>query len=247
MIRAALILCLLAGAALAQTAPQAVPEPPERPDPEERDVIPEADVERPMPDTSADATPVREALRESDRDYVACLADLNALGTAYEEQPPIIGDNPDCGIARPLLITEIVPGVALNPDSRMRCETARALGRWMETFVLPASAMIDRGPVTAVDHGSTYVCRSRASGEKLSEHAFGNAVDVMGFRFEDGSVIAIEPRERDGTLAEAFQDAVRASACLSFTTVLGPGTDAAHADHLHLDVKARNGGFRLCQ
>ncbi|MEG4644742.1 extensin family protein [Paracoccus sp. APAP_BH8] len=28
---------------------------------------------------------------------------------------------------------------------------------------------------------------------------------------------------------------------------LGPGANAAHVDHLHLDIKARRGGFRLCQ
>ncbi|MFD2843675.1 extensin family protein [Paracoccus cavernae] len=29
--------------------------------------------------------------------------------------------------------------------------------------------------------------------------------------------------------------------------MLGPGTNAAHDNHLHLDIKARKGGFRICQ
>jgi hypothetical protein len=81
----------------------------------------------------------------------------------------------------------------------------------------------------------------------LSEHSFGNALDVIGFSFQNGAPIRMEPRADTGTIEEAFQRAVRGGACLSFTTVLGPGTDAAHADHLHLDIRDRDGGYRICQ
>ena len=84
-------------------------------------------------------------------------------------------------------------------------------------------------------------------GTGLSEHAFGNAFDIAAFRFDDGSRFAVEPRADKGDLAEAFQRAVRGAACLYFTTVLGPGANAAHDNHLHLDIKARRGGWRLCQ
>jgi hypothetical protein len=196
------------------------------------------------------AAPIWERLREPDDAFEQCLSALRDHGTEFTlAEGPITDDAvPDCGIARPVEVTEIVPGVALNPDSVMRCATARALAGWVDEFVLPASRVLpERGEVTALEHGSTYVCRQRASGGRISEHGFGNAIDVMGFRFETGEPIPVEPRERDGTFAEAFQDAVRSAACLRFTTVLGPGTDAAHADHLHLDVKERRGGFRLCQ
>jgi hypothetical protein len=48
-------------------------------------------------------------------------------------------------------------------------------------------------------------------------------------------------------MAEAFQDAVRGAACMDFSTVLGPGSNASHADHLHLDIIARTSGYRLCE
>ena len=72
-------------------------------------------------------------------------------------------------------------------------------------------------------------------------------MDIAAFGFDDGSRLAIAPPEDRGDMAVAFQNAVQASACLFFATVLGPGSNAAHDDHLHLDVKARRGGFRLCQ
>lgn len=195
------------------------------------------------------APPIPQMLAESDLDLGICLGRLAALGTVYERGRAIAEEAGSCGIVNPLRVSEIVPGVALAPVGIMRCETAVALAEWVARFALPASlALPDRGRLVEVTHGSAYVCRgiNNAAEGDLSEHAFGNAVDVMGFRFAKGAPISIEPREREGTSAEAFQRTVRAAACLGFTTVLGPGVEA-HADHLHLDIKARENGYRLCQ
>ncbi|MFC6583721.1 extensin family protein [Sulfitobacter aestuariivivens] len=155
-----------------------------------------------------------------------------------------------CGIADPVIVSSIVPGVDVTPAAELRCETAAALGQWVADVVVPAARqMPERGVLSGIDQGSGYICRRRnnAADGKLSEHSFGNAIDIMAFRFSQGDPVRVEPREREGTMAEAFQRTVRAGSCLYFSTVLGPGTDAAHADHLHLDIKERNGGFRLCQ
>lgn len=195
--------------------------------------------------------PVHETLAESDADFAACTAALTALGTRFETAPPVTDPaERDCGIDRPVTVPEILPGVALRPAAVLRCETARALAEWTRDFVVPAASRLPgRGKLSAIDHGTAYLCRPRngISGEALSEHAFGNAIDIAGFRFAEGEALAVTPRAGDGSLDEAFQAAVRKTACLAFTTVLGPGADASHADHLHLDVKARRGGFRLCQ
>ncbi|SDY86817.1 extensin family protein [Citreimonas salinaria] len=181
----------------------------------------------------------------------ACRAELESLGVTFKQIDPIRDEgDADCGILAPLDVTGLPGGVALEPAGQMRCDTALSLARWIENHVLAAADRLpERGKLTAIDQGGTYVCRRRNNlpeGE-LSEHAFGNAVDVMAFRFAEGDPIPVQPRERDGTMAEAFQDAVRATACLQFTTVLGPRSDASHADHLHLDVKDRRNAFRLCQ
>ena len=103
--------------------------------------------------------------------------------------------------------------------------------------------------MTAIENGSGYTCRRRNNqvDGALSEHAFGNAFDVMGFRFELGSPVMVGPGKSQDGLASAFQAAVWASACLDFATVLGPGSNASHEDHLHLDIKARENGFRICE
>lgn len=195
--------------------------------------------------------PVHTTLRESDFDHSACLLELTLLGAEYTSAPPLTDpDQPDCGIDRPITLTAALPGVQIPGGAPMRCDTARQLAHWLRDFVRPASALLPGQPrLVGLEPGSTYQCRATVGNDsaKLSEHAFGNAFDIAAFRFEDGSRIAVEPREDSGDLPEAFQRAVRGAACLYFTTVLGPGANAAHDNHLHLDIKARRGGWRLCQ
>ena len=122
----------------------------------------------------------------------------------------------DCGIARPIRVTEILPGLALEGGADMRCDTARALAHWTRDFVQPAAARLPGAPrVTAMTLGTTYFCRpvvGGASTSRLSEHAVGNAIDIAAFRFDDGTDLTVAPREDSGDLLESFQAAVRASA-----------------------------------
>jgi hypothetical protein len=39
------------------------------------------------------------------------------------------------------------------------------------------------------------------------------------------------------------------AACGWFTTILGPGSDPAHADHLHVDIQQHGSSdrYRICQ
>ena len=177
-----------------------------------------------------------------------CLADLTAIGSTFQTGERI-DDGDGCGIDKPVVVKEILPGIKLNPTATVRCETALQLARWTKEMVLPAAAKaLPDSHITAINEGSIYACRLRnsASTGKISEHARGNGVDVASFSLSDGKTIPIKPRDKDSTLEGAFQRAVTAVACLYFTTVLAPGSDAAHEDHLHLDVIERKGGYRYC-
>ena len=198
--------------------------------------------------------PMHQTLRESDTDYAACLLALSHLGMRYAEMPPVTDpESRDCGIARPIRVDEVLPGVTLDGGALMRCGTARALGFWTRDFVRPAAALLPGAPrLAGLTPGTTYDCRGRvgtgADAPKLSEHAYGNAVDIAAFRLDNGDVLPVAPRQDSGNLPEAFQRAVRGAACLWFTTVLGPGSNAAHDDHLHLDIIDRgDSDWRLCQ
>ena len=235
--RLAALLFVFAAAADAQaTPPETSPSPAARPQvPAGREAV---------------AEPLWQALRSSPSDRKACLAALREIGAVFETTGPLVGDRRDCGVPNPVAVAEILPGVALEPAGTMRCEAALALARWTRDWVVPAAERTGALPaLRGIDQGSTFVCRTvgRVEGGTFSQHAFGNAVDVMGFTFADGSRVSVAPRAGDGDLKEAFQRTVRAAACLEFTTVLGPGYDAAHVDHLHLDLAQRSSGYRLCE
>lgn len=222
----------------AEKAPPAAPEPAEKAKP----AAPEAEKSK----SEDDAAQAPAAPQKPDE---ACEKALTEFGVRYERLPPIKGEKA-CGVPVPYNVSEIAPGVALKPKSEMTCRTALALARWVKGVVIPASEALGEGvtPIT-IAHASTYVCRSRNNqpDAEPSEHSLGNAIDIASFAFRNHETISVVPRAGDGTMAEAFQRAVQAGACLHFTTVLGPGSDEYHNDHLHLDVEERSGGFRLCQ
>ncbi|WP_417436378.1 extensin family protein [Hoeflea sp.] len=205
-----------------------------------------------IPASGTRQTPAPPAITAPKADETAlahCEAELRKLGSAFEREEPVRGED-GCGIDAPYRVDQIVPGVYLFPASQLRCATALALARWTGTVVVPLTeALPGDVTLTRINHGSTYICRRRnnAASGKMSEHAIGNAIDVTGFEFSGRDPIAVSPRTGDGTVEEAFQRAVRGAACLHFTTVIGPGANASHANHLHLDIIKRKRGYRMCE
>lgn len=262
------------GAAAAVSIPQPAPSRPEpRPDsppapaqqppeqpaandpalaPEATPAPPEADTDPAQEPPPPDALPLHQTLRENDFDHAACRLGLRLLGVEAAEAAPVADpDNRDCGIDRPVEVRALQPGLALDTPAVMRCDTARSLALWMREAVIPAARRLEGSPrITSVALGTSYACRGVVGGAStatVSEHALGNAVDIAGVGFDNGTRLEIAPRGDRGGIEMAFQNAVQAAACLYFSTVLGPGSNAAHDDHLHLDIKARDSGFRLCQ
>ncbi len=180
----------------------------------------------------------------------ACLGALKEIGAEFKQLEPIRDAEQGCGIEAPLELSVVLPGIKLEPSGTMRCETALALSRWTKEMMLPAAALaLPEKKVTAIANASTYICRNRNSAEngKISEHAKGNAVDISTISFDKGEPLVMKPRVEDGTPEGAFQRTITAAACLFFRTVLSPGSDATHQDHLHLDVLEREGSYLYCR
>jgi hypothetical protein len=146
-----------------------------------------------------------------------------------------------CGVAAPVRL-EAAAGVALEPPATVACETARALLAWIEGGAKPAFAAEGRS-LAAVTVLDDYSCRgvNRDPEAELSEHAYGRAIDIGGFRLGDGATVAV----REAWSASEWGPALRrvhAAGCGVFGTVLGPDANPLHADHLHLDTEARRSG-----
>ncbi|HYF57048.1 MAG TPA: extensin family protein [Salinarimonas sp.] len=176
----------------------------------------------------------------------ACRERLARLGVAFEPLPPISAGA--CGAPEPVRVKALSDALPLSAPVTMTCPVAEALARWAGEAVAPAAEAILETRLKRLAVGTGYECRGRRGdgSRKLSEHAFANAVDIMGFEFERGPAVTVAAHP-DGSAPDRFQDEVRAKACAYFTTVIGPGTDAAHANHLHLDLKVRKRGASLCQ
>lgn len=134
--------------------------------------------------------------------------------------------------------------VSFNPPPTLRCNMAEAVAQWIRAEVGPAAAELG-APLTAVTDVDSYQCRGRNNvpGAKLSEHGRGNALDISAIKLGNGALFNLT----DPLVSKPFREQMRALACGRFTTVLGPGSDAYHSDHIHLDLAERTRGYRICQ
>lgn len=185
------------------------------------------------------------ALKVTPPDDTACRTRLKRLGVDFEPLPPIAEGQ--CTAPLPLKVTKFADGVVLPQGATLTCQAAEALARWVTEVQVEAERAL-KHPLTGLELGGSYVCRGQNHDvdAKLSEHAFANAADIMGFAFAGRASIPVKAMP-DGSEEAQFLGAVRAKACGFFRTVLGPGSNAAHANHFHLDQRERNAGHRLCQ
>nr|WP_255618159.1 extensin family protein [Aurantimonas sp. VKM B-3413] len=178
-------------------------------------------------------------------DAKACEAVLASRGAEFSVGPSI--SEGACGVLRPVSISRLSSGIAIEPQTVILCRTALALDEWASGSILPAArAAFPNNPPKAMRLEGTYTCRARSSQDKISEHARGSAVDIGSIKLSDGTDIPVVGRDEDTPKAR-FQHAVRSGACGPFKTVLGPGTDADHASHFHLDIAARRSGGTYCK
>lgn len=142
------------------------------------------------------------------------------------------------------------PGpAALTPPATLACPVTAALDAWLSAGIQPAAMRWFGQPVIEIKQMSAYSCRPMNGqiGAPISEHAFGNALDIAGFTLADRRAVTVRggwsglPDER------GFLHDVQATACQLFSTVLAPGANAFHTDHIHVDLARHASGRRVCR
>jgi hypothetical protein len=219
----------------AHTAPQ--PHAPPLVLPEQFAPPQEAYASFPEPNGAADAAPTGPSACQL---RLAKIAVFQALGT-------LVGPG-DCGAPDAVQLQAVVlpdqTKVAVTPPATLRCPMAEQVADWLRDDV--ALALGESGPPPRVlDNFDSYECRgrNRVRAAALSEHGRADAIDVRGFRLADGREINLT----DISAAKDLRAKIRASACARFSTVLGPGSDGYHEEHIHLDLAERHNGYKLCQ
>jgi hypothetical protein len=139
-------------------------------------------------------------------------------------------------------------GVNFNQSVTFSCGVANTTAHWLESVVQPAADDAFGEHVVGVDVPAGFACRPRNNvrGAKLSEHGMGNAIDISAFTLESGRKVTVEQGWFGDRDAKGFLRQVRAEACGPFKTVLGPGSDVHHKDHIHLDLQHHRSGGTYC-
>jgi hypothetical protein len=181
----------------------------------------------------------------------ACRRLLEDAGIRFAAEPPR-QEGEECGYDDAVrLAPDGAADIALRPAGpATSCRVAAALALWEWHVVQPAALARFGRRVVEIDHFGSYNCR-RMYGhrdEPWSEHARANALDVAGFRLEDGRRITVAADWADQGAKGRFLHQVRDGACRLFATTLSPDYNRAHHDHLHLDEAPHGAwGWRACR
>ena len=245
-------LLLFATGTVAAQVPMPLPRPDRAkaaPAPVARIAPPARSAERGVPQASGPAR--SDLMPDNDSEDEAPCTDLLASGIAEVElNASISGRSGDalCGDVAPVRITAVLleggGKVELRPAAVARCEMAYEFAKWVREDLSRSIRPLNSG-LKRIEIAASYHCRPRnnVAGARLSEHGLANAIDVGALVLDNNLRIAIvDPKAPQYLFAE-----MRLSTCKRFTTVLGPGSDAAHRNHVHLDLAKRRGGYRMCQ
>ena len=139
--------------------------------------------------------------------------------------------------------------ISFSQAATMNCGMAHPLKNWLEYEVQPAAQKTFGESIVSIDVAASYACRARnhKNGAKMSEHGFGNAIDIAAFTLESGRRVSVLDGWRGDRDERRFLKGVHESACGPFRTVLGPEADRHHRDHFHLDLQNRRNGSSYCR
>ncbi|TKT80390.1 extensin family protein [Aquamicrobium sp. LC103] len=178
---------------------------------------------------------------------IACRKELRRLGVTYRNLAPI-NDGGACRIDYPVEVTGFSGSVGLKPAATLTCGMAASFAAWTKNELAPAARWRYLSGVKTIHQGSSYSCRNIArSGGVPSEHSKGNALDVMRIELKNGRDIDVRKPGWFAFRERSLLKNVRTGGCDYFTTVLGPGYNADHADHFHFDIKNRKNGYVACR
>lgn len=175
-----------------------------------------------------------------------CLIDLDEVAL-MEPLPRLIGPG-QCGGTDMVRMRTIYlrdkSQVSINPPLTLRCSMAGAFAHFVRdelTTILKAGGRTLR----SIDGTGSYECRgrNRIVGAKVSEHGKGNAIDIHSVSFTDGT--SLYPT--DLLANKDLRETLKTAACGKFATVLGPGSDGYHEEHVHVDLAERRNNFKMCQ
>jgi hypothetical protein len=176
----------------------------------------------------------------------ACQVRLAKIAV-FQPLPTLVGPG-ECGAVDAVHLDAVIlpdqSKVAVTPAGILRCPMAEELAHWVREDVAPTATKLG-SPLRVLDNFDSYECRgrNRVRGATLSEHGRADAIDVRLFKLADGRSLTLT----DVNVDKTWRETIKASVCARFSTVLGPGSDGNHEEHIHLDLAERRNNYKLCE
>src|SRR6185436_11717306 len=124
------------------------------------------------------------------------------------------------------------------------CEAAAALALWVEQDVQPLAVSMFGSRVTWIEDMGTYSCRNMIGNKRWvnmrSQHSLANAVDIGGFRLENGKQISIRSDYKGSGPEARFLREAHMRACRYFRVAIGPEPNEARRENGHANDKRRS-------
>ncbi len=204
--------------------------------------------EESLPPTSRAPTKPAEAAPPPEKQASACRLALTEEIAVAPSIPDIRGPGACGGEDLVRLEAIVLPDkrkVAVKPAAILRCTMASAIADWVRTDMVPLATSLGStiSDLDNFDSASSAAAATASPARMLSEHGKANALDVRAIKLANGQSIGLTDR----SMPRDVRERVLHSVCARFSTVLGPGSDWYHEDHIHLDLAQRRNDYRICQ
>ena len=183
-------------------------------------------------------------------DYEGCLAELMAEEVEFDPLGDVALE--ECRLEGAVKLRSIATEfgrVSISGEPTLLCSFARQFVGWVGDVGAPLTLAYTGQKLATIETGPGFICRTRYDRPDavLSEHAKGNAIDIASFVLADRTRIPVKNEPTDSAMTRNLIRTLRTTACGYFTTILGPGSNASHADHLHFDlgVHGKTGNYRI--
>ena len=177
----------------------------------------------------------KERIAALSTDVQACHDALASVGVRFTQVPAAYASN-GCGFDEAVMVQSSLTEWKGQEKLPMICDLAARMHMWERHIVMPAAEKYFGSPVVEIKAFGSYQCRRVSGQDHLSQHSFGKAADISGFKLADGREIDVVADFYSKSAKGDFLREVHDRACDVFNVTLGPDYNAEHKNHFHLDV-----------
>src|SRR5271166_732260 len=195
--------------------------------------------------------PAPASPKNAEKTSVSVSGDLTSRRVLFQELGDVTHEGCKLsGAVKLESVTTALGTVSIPERPAMLCSFARQFSGWVREVAAPLALGHAGQRLMRIETAQGFACKARYDkpGEVPSEHAKGDALDIVSFVLADGRRIDVK-EDKENPASRDLVHALRMTACGYFTTVLGPGADAAHEAHFHFDsgIHGATPNYRICE